>query len=232
MDNYMQIKTANQERIFVEKEADEWFCRNSSSLITPAPKNHRIMKSIEHVQLPERGILLDVGGATGRLSARFLMEYPGWVCRVVEPSAKAIAAGKEVFPEIQFYQASITQPGGMPWADVDLIIVSGVLCWVDRLLLSRAVANLDGALRDGGLVVISDFDSPSLKANAYKHHAELFTFKQDYAKIFEYLGIYHLVFRESQKIANHSVSDQKDCYDQHWVTTVLRKDLLGRYFKA
>lgn len=220
-----------QDTIFINQEADAWFERNAESSTTPVSPDHRVLQALRQVALPQQGILLDVGGASGKVAAGFQRGYPEWQCCVVEPSPKAIAAGQTVFPQIKFYQGSITQPEGLPWTSVDVVIVSSVFHWVDRSLLSRAVCNVDLALKDGGFLVISDFDSPFLRANAYKHHAGLYTYKQDYAEIFYGLGIYHIIYRLSENLVSHSSSDLTDPYDRQWVTTVLRKDLQGRYFR-
>ncbi|NEQ87661.1 MAG: class I SAM-dependent methyltransferase, partial [Moorea sp. SIO2I5] len=158
----------NQEKVFLEKEADAWFNRNSASIVEPAPPDHPVLQALRNLDLPLEGTMLDIGGAAGQVSAGFLREYPAWSCCVVEPSSRAISAGNVAFPNLEFAQGSIAQPEGMPWTEVDIVIVSGVFVWVDRLLLSRAVANVDGALKDSGLLVISDFDSPVLRANSYR----------------------------------------------------------------
>ena len=227
----MMVSVA-QDAIFLNQEADAWFERNAAGATTAAPPEDRVLQALKHVKLPNQGVLLDVGGAAGRLAAGFQREYPEWACRVIEPSAKAIAAGQVAFPQIEFCQGSITQPEGLSSTSVvDLVIVAGVFCLVDRSLLSRALCNVDLALKDGGFLVIADFDSPSLRANAYKHQAGVYTYKQDYAEIFRQLGTYHIIYRLSENLADLSSSDLTDTYDRQWVTTVLKKDIQGRYFK-
>ncbi|WKT81359.1 class I SAM-dependent methyltransferase [Thermosynechococcus sp. PP45] len=219
-----------QDTIFVNQEADAWYERNAASATEPAPANDRILRALSHLTLPAQGILIDVGGSSGRVAEGFRRQYPQWHCRVVEPSGKAIAAGKKAFPHLEFTQGSITQAQGLPWQEATIVVISSVFHWVDRSLLSRAVANVDLALKDGGYLVISDFDSPFLRANAYKHRSGLYTYKQDYAEIFRQLGIYHLIYRFSETLVDHSGSDLDDPYDRQWVTSILRKDLQDRYF--
>lgn len=224
------LEKIDQEKIFLEQEADAWFKRNPS-VLQPAPSNHRVLKALNCIELPSEGCLLDIGGATGSVSAGFMRDHPDWLVRVVEPSAEAIAAGKQTFPELEFAQGSISQREGIPWSDSDVVIVSGVFCVVDRNLLAQAIANVDAALKDGGLLVINDFDSPSLRANPYKHYEGLFTYKQDYAEIFRALGTYQLIWRQSSKFEGLSSGDISDPYDQQGVTVVLCKDTYGRYFR-
>lgn len=82
-----------------------------------------------------------------------------------------------------------------------------------------------------GVLVVADFDSPFLRANPYKHFAGAYSYKQDYAQIFNSLGIYHTVYRFSENLVEHSASDNNDPYDRQWAITILKKDLQGRYFR-
>jgi SAM-dependent methyltransferase len=202
--------------------------RNSGSL-SAAPPDDPILAALSTLTLNEQGTMLDVGGASGRIAAGFLRDHPRWFVRVVEPSAEAIAAGRNLFPGVSFDQGSIANPLPAPpdGSHYDVVVISGVLCWVERALLSRAIANTDTALSDGGLLVIADFDPPAPRANPYHHAPGVFTYKQDYAQSYLSLGIYHLEFRRS--VAYGSASNPSDPYDRHWMTGVLRKDLHGRY---
>lgn len=221
----------DQETIFVRKEADAWFTRNATTVVKAASPEHRVLAALRQVDLPKAGVLLDIGGSSGMIAEGFRQEHSSWTCRVVEPSGEAIAAGAEAFPHVEFSQGSIAQPEGLPWGEADVVLVSGVFCWVDRRLLSRAICNVDVALKPSGLLVISDFDPPFLRANPYHHHPGLYTYKQDYAEIFRQLGTYHLLYRHSETMTSHSASDEGDRYDCQWATSVLRKDLQGRYFQ-
>jgi SAM-dependent methyltransferase len=218
----------SQERAFLDGEADAWMRRNSASLSAASPDDP-ILAALGELTLNERGALLDVGGASGRIAAGFLRDHPEWSVRVVEPSGEAIAAGRKLFEGVMFDQGSITNPLPAPsdGTHYDVVVISGVLCWVERALLSRAIANSDAALSDGGLLVIADFDPPAPRANPYHHAPGIFTYKQDYAQSFLSLGIYHLEYRRT--VAHGSGSNPGDPYDRHWMTAVLRKDLHGRY---
>ena len=221
-----------QEYAFITKEADAYFERNAAATLVPAPTDHHVLSALRPIALPERGVLIDVGGGTGQLAAGFLEIHPGWRATVIEPSQRAIEAGRMAFPSIEFRKGSITNPDDMALGPADLVFVCTVFCWVERGLLSRAVSNVDLICRNSGLLVISDFDSPFRRANPYKHYDGLFTFKQDYAGIFPGLGTYTLLSRESISLLDHTTSDERDPYDQQWATSILRKDLTGLYYKA
>lgn len=220
----------SQEKVFLDQEANAWFRRNTSASVVPASSEDKVIKSVASLDISDTGVLIDVGGGAGRIAEGFRREYPGWDCKVFEPSLEAISVGQSLFPAVEFRSGSICQPEGILWQGVDIIVVSAVFHWVDRELLSRAVCNVDSALKDGGLLVITDFDSPSMRRNPYNHYSGIYTYKQDYARIFRELGIYHLLSHKSENLDNSSAYDRSDYYDRQWVTSVLKKDVTGRYF--
>lgn len=206
-----------------------WFQRNVEQSCQPIPPDSAVLSLLTTCRLTEAGALLDVGGGSGRTAAGFMNVYPGWMAMVVEPSGKAIDAGRRTFPQLSFTQRSMTEPMPLPEGreGYDVVICSAVLHWCDRSLLSRTIANVDTALLDGGFLVIKDFDAPFPRANAYTHREGLWTYKQDYVACFTALGIYHVERRLSRD--EGSASNPADPYDRRWATTVLRKDLRGRY---
>lgn len=219
-----------QETAFIQSEADAWFERNSDNLLIPVDSNHHVIRAINRLSLPENGEFADLGGGSGKVSARVLNMFPNWRGHVLEPSGKAVQQGQEAFPALRFYQGSITRPSDMPNSLFDLVIVCGVFTWVDRCLLSQAVANVDSLIKQGGYLVVSDFDPAYPRANPYHHRSGLFTYKQDYSLPFLALNTYSLVLRESLSLSEHTGCDPEDPYDTQWMTAVLRKDLQGRYF--
>jgi SAM-dependent methyltransferase len=224
-----RVSDVSQESAFRDGEADAWIRRNPGA-VTVAPSHHPALAALGAVGVGESGSLIDVGGAAGSVAAGFLRLHPGWSARVVDLSGEAIEMGRAAFPEIRFDQGSITRSlplSGNPDGGYDVVLVSGVLCWVERALLSAAVASTDAALADGGLLVISDFNAPHQRINPYAHRPGLFTYKQDYTQCYLGLAIYHEEYRRSYVAG--SESDPTDPYDARWVTSVLRKDLNGRY---
>lgn len=218
-----------QEQAFLDGEADAWMRRNPYSAELP-PADDPLLAAFAVCEFPEKGAFLDAGGAAGRIGAAFLRSHPSWLVRVVDASGEAIAAGRRAFPDVLFDQGTLTKPLPAAYperAAYDVVVVSGVLCWIERGLLSHAIANTDAALVDGGLLVIADHDAPIPRANPYVHRAGLFTYKQDYANCYLALGTYHLMYRRS--IVYGSAANPADPYDRQWMTAVLRKDLTGRY---
>lgn len=212
-----------QEQAFLSEEGDAWTTRNAKA-VAAAPATDPVLRALATVRLPEQGRLLDAGGSVGRIAAGFHLLRPSWSCRVVEASASAVAIGRRQFPAVDFAAGSIAR---LSESGFDVVIASAVLHWIDRALLAPTIAGLDAALVDGGVLVIHDFDAPFPRANAYVHREGIFTYKQDYAACFTALGIYHVESRSSVDLG--TAADPSDPYDRRWVTTVMRKDLQGRY---
>jgi SAM-dependent methyltransferase len=221
-----------QDAAFIHHEADAWFARNEKKLKKAGPAlaaKDPTMKLLDIVRLPRKGRFLDLGGGNGRVSAGFITRHRHWHATVIEPSQKAIRSGRETFPYIEFHQGSVTKRDQLPQEQFDMVLIRGVLCWVDRKLLSQAIANIDSLVKNGGYLVVSDFYTPAPRANPYHYRKGLFTFKQDYVAPFLALNIYSESHRISSPMSGHTQGNKRDPYDVWWTDAVLRKDLEGRY---
>ena len=218
----------NQENVFIEGQSDAWFDRNFKNGIKALPEEHRIIRLVKSLDLPSSGNLIDVGGAAGSVAAGIIKVCPGWKATVLEPSQKAVKAGSKIFPWIDFIQGSIAKKNDMPNKAFDIALVSGVLCVIDRSLLSQAIANIDSLIKPNGHIIIYDFYTPFPRANDYHHQDGIFTYKQDYSLPFKSLNIYTEIYRNSGPV-KHSNFDNVDPYDVWTLISVLQKDLMGRY---
>ncbi len=219
---------STQEDKFIEKEGDAWFERNKPSKLKPVTKEHNVIKGMMAVNLPASGSLIDLGGGVGSVAAGAIKFFPNWKASVLEPSRKAIEAGKKTFPGIDFRCGSLTREIDLPNEKYDLAIISMVFSWIDRSLLSKAVSNIDHLVKPGGHIVIQDFYTPTPKANKYHYDKDLFTYKQDYTLPFKALNIFTEIYSKSSE-TNHTKFDENDSYDTWLVTSILLKDLKGRY---
>jgi ubiquinone/menaquinone biosynthesis C-methylase UbiE len=218
-----------QETVFIQKEADSWFERNAHSILEPANENHNVIQALKKINFTYPVKFIDLGGGAGKVSAGIKIIYPDWGATVLEPSGKAVQAGQDRFPEVQFLKGSLTQAEDMPNENFDLAIVCGVFTWIDRELLSQAIANVDKLIRPGGYLVINDFETPYPRANPYHHHPGLYTYKQDYTLPFMALNLYTEIYRQSGQMQNHTKANEGDPYDTWWTTAILQKDITGRY---
>lgn len=218
----------SQEYIFIKREADAFYERNFSKLSVPVSQNHNVIKSIKNITLPKSASFIDLGGGSGAVAAGIKKSQPSWKATVLEPSKKAIKLGSKIFPWIDFVNGSLTQKKDMPKRTYDLAIISMVFSWIDRSLLSQAIANVDNLVKPEGYILIHDFYTPFPHANNYHHKEGLFTYKQDYALPFLSLNTYTEVCRNLGKDANSSF-DKDDHYDATTMVAVLQKDLSNRY---
>lgn len=221
----------NQEDIFINQESDAWFDRNSSKIVEPVSTDHNVIKAVLSINLPKSGSFIDLGGGVGSVSARIKKLFPDWKGTVLEPSQKARNHGSKIFPLIDFAPGSLAKKEDMPIKDYDLVIISMVLTWIDRTLLTQAIANIDNLVKPGGHIIIQDFYTPFPRANNYHHTEGVLTYKQDYPLLFTSTNLYTEILKD-QKYVSHSTYDESDPYDCCLMTSVLRKDLFERYRKS
>lgn len=156
-------------------------------------------------------------------------QLPDWEVFNVDISPEAIAFGRRVFPQVEHHCLSISsiEPRLISAiGDMDVIFVVGVLLWVDRAGLSRAIANVDESLRDGGLLLISDFLPSTRRKNPIKHSPDHFTYKQDYSEPFLSLGTYQTVALSTRIAEQPTVVDAQE---RRAAVHLLRKNLTGLY---
>jgi ubiquinone/menaquinone biosynthesis C-methylase UbiE len=73
-----------------------------------------------------------------------------------------------------------------------------------RFMMMKSIYEVDRVLRQGGFLVITDFDTPVKYVRDNKHNEHLPVYKDNYAHVFESLG-YTLVEK-------HSYSHNGDCF--------------------
>ncbi len=221
----------SQEDYFSSSGGDDYFERNSEGQGQPylgAPA-FELLRGLSEGTLPARGRATVLGGSGGRIAAGLSGVLPGWKLTNVDISAKAIDFGRTAFAEFEHYCLSITSKAPdllSAIGDQDLIYVAGVLLWVDRRSLARAVANIDESLRDGGHLLITDFLPSGPRRNPIRHSPEHYTYKQDYSAPFLSLGTYELVSMNSHIAPQRdglSVDERRSGHH------LLRKDLSGLY---
>ncbi len=180
-----------QDDIFLHAEGDRWFARNRDALHGFDPSTDLPMRLMALYDL-RPGSVLEVGAANGaRLAC--IHQLTGARTHAVEPSAEAIDEGKARYPWVTFVRATA---GAMPLREsYDLVIVNFVLHWIDRATLLRSAAELDRLVRDGGFLIVGDFQPASRLRVPYHHLKEsgVYTYKQDYGALFRASGLYHPV---------------------------------------
>lgn len=221
----------NQDTYFFHVEGDAWFKRNKDALAAGKKTDwpEFLLGMIQHPS--DLAKVLELGCANGwRLNAlQQKLDVGRARCVGVDASAEAIEAGKQQFPRLTLLRGVLTD---VPLQEeFDLVIVNFVLHWVDRSTLARSVSEIDRLVRDDGLLILGDFlpDAPQLRPYHHAKDQAIYTFKQDYAKIFEALGTYRELARvtfnhdaPSSDIRTADASNRGGCI-------LLKKSLQGYY---
>lgn len=219
-----------QDDVFLGGEGDAWFVRNRAALqVAGAERHDWPLALIERLDGRERiASVVELGCSNGWRLARL---QRGMAARMVgvEASAAAVADGKARYPGLVLLQGGLAE---LPLQEqFDLTIVFFVLHWIDRSSVARCIAEIDRVTRDGGLLVLGDF-LPDYPQRRHYHHlpqADLYTYKQDYAKIFEAMGTYREIARTTFD-HEHPGDQIKTAHSgSRCVCTVLQKSLTGFY---
>ncbi len=187
-----------QKSVFVRSEGDEWFDRNRIALAESSPLRDSLVERIAQ-HLPHGGTtasqVLEIGcGQGGNLNGlSSVREIRG---SGIDPSGRAVSSGAAAFPHLEL---CVGTADALPYGDgsQDMVWFGFCLYLVDRSLLQRVVAEADRVLRDGGLLVVVDFDPLVPCKREYHHKAGLYSYKMDYARLFLANPAYSLVEKYS-----------------------------------
>lgn len=187
-----------QKTVFVQSEGDEWFDRNRIALAESSPLRDSLVARIAQ-HLPRGGTaiwhVLEIGcGQGGNLDA--LSRVRDIQGHGIDPSGRAVSSGSFTFPHLEL---CVGTADALPYADesLDMVWFGFCLYLVDRNLLQRVVAEADRVLRDGGLLVVVDFDPLFPCKRDYHHKAGLYSYKMDYVRLFLANPAYSLVEKYS-----------------------------------
>lgn len=218
-----------QDQVFLAFEGDQWFLRNKGAmadeqgfdwqcyLIDLLPEKHNI------------ATVLELGCSDGYRLNRLSKLLPQAQFYGLDASLEATQSGQERYPHLYLKQGLLA---AVPFEQAfDLVIVEGVLCWSDRSTLAQAVAEIDRMTKDGGILALGDF-SPDFAQRRHYHHlpnAEVYTYKQDYAKIFEALGTYKELVKITFNHDDVKLTIAPSTSSHRYASTLLHKSLHGFY---
>ncbi|MSR71066.1 MAG: class I SAM-dependent methyltransferase [Candidatus Taylorbacteria bacterium] len=185
-------KETNQEDMFFNGEADNYFERNKEHLLDKERNTTDIpiLRMIETYSLNPKKVL-DIGCGNGYVLNKIYEKY-GSRCVGVEPGKKAIIHGTKNFPKIKIkrglaYDLPINET-------FDIVILNYVFHWISRQKLFKSISEIDRVLKDGGYIIIGDF-MPDYPTKNHYHHKEGFTYKLDYSALFTASALYTQVCR-------------------------------------
>lgn len=173
-----------QETEFLNNEGDQWYGRNKDK-----PYNNYRNEIIASV-IPEPSSIVEFGCGDGRYLADLQNLY-GSKCLGIEPSDAAITIGRKQYPGLTFICGTASYRFLLK--EYDLVIYGFCLYLCDRSSLCNIVAAGDRALKNGGHLVIHDFDPEHSHRVPYHHMEGLFSYKQDYSKLWLANPAYSLV---------------------------------------
>jgi SAM-dependent methyltransferase len=221
-----------QDQIFLASEGNQWFQRNKAAiadehgfdwqcyLIDLLPEKHKINR------------VLELGCADGYRLNRLSKFLPQAEFFGLDASLEAIQSGQQRYPQLVLKQGLLT---AVPFEQAfDLVIVEGVLCWCDRSTLAQAIAEIDRVTANGGILALGDF-SPDFPQRGRYHHlpdAQVYTYKQDYAKIFETLGTYQQLVRINFNHSDPKLMISPSPSGDRYASSLLQKSLGGYYAEA
>lgn len=178
-----------QEAKFVNSEGDAWYLRNKDK-----PYIDHLGHAVRNcgVDLTHANIM-EIGCGRGDCIGTISQKNYG-VCVGLDPSEKAMLTASDRYPRVRFMRGTARSLPTSIGHDFDIIIYSFCLYLCDRENLSQIVMECDDLLKeDGGRLIIYDFDPDHPHKVAYHHVPGLFSYKQDYSRLWLANPAYSLV---------------------------------------
>lgn len=218
-----------QKEAFIKYEANAWFKRNQDALMAYQPENDTIISLLKAYGLNPESIL-EIGCSAGYRLNALKLEFSGSTVYGLEPSTDAISFGKNVYPDVNFYQGTVDDLSTYESGQFDLVIVGFVFYVVDRTLLLKSIGEIDRVLKDKGHLVILDFFSETTLKRKYQHIDEFaaYSFKQNYDQVFSATQLYHLLNKSCFNHDTHKLDAETD-FQNLFSISLLKKDLYASY---
>ena len=205
-----------QKDIFLESEGDSYFNRNIedfSKFFDP------LLTTIDKIPLDSSSKInvLEIGcGNSYRLLN--LKKLKTWSVYGIDPSTESVLNAKKNNIIIKKATAD-----AIPFKDnfFDLVIFGFCLYLCDREDLFKISYETDRVLKDRSWLLIYDFWAETYKKNEYKHNEHIFSFKDDYSKMFSWHPSYTIFSNNIQHHEKHTYTDD----NEEWIgISLLRKN--------
>lgn len=208
-----------QRRAFVEGEGDAWY-RRSHDINLRHTYRDRLL-----AYLKPKDSVLEIGCSDGG-NLRWLKQHIDIRGFGIDPSSEAVSEGLRIDPTLELHVGTADDLPFTQTVEFDMVWLGFFLYLVDRELLTRVVAESDRVLRNGGLLVLTDFDTGYPRRRSYRHLEGLVSFKMDYASLFLAFPHYHLIEKVPIIEAEIGFDPVRSRRVGMWVLT---KDLEGAY---
>jgi len=185
-----------QKEIFLEKEWDMRFDRNQEKVRS---KDDDIIINYfkENIENPLN--ILEIGCSDWRRLNKLYETYK-CKCYGIDPSTQAIKSGKKNY---KILDLTIWTADKLPYENnsFDNIIIGFCLYLCDRKDLFKIAYEVDRVLKNGWNLFILDFYSDFWFKNKYIHREWLYSYKMNYAKLFDRNPSYNTAY---MKIFSHA----------------------------
>jgi ubiquinone/menaquinone biosynthesis C-methylase UbiE len=187
-----------QEQVFLNGEADNWFKRNES-MLGESQSAIDVEVVSQFLQPFKQSIekILEIGCSNGKKLQGICsaIDASGYG---IDPSQTAIEDGKSRFAGKDINLAVGTASKlEFPDSYFDVVYFGFSLYLLDRSSLFQSIAEADRVLRDGGYLVIHDFDPGFRTKRSYVHREGVSSYKNSYSDFFVSSGHYYLVSKSS-----------------------------------
>jgi ubiquinone/menaquinone biosynthesis C-methylase UbiE len=188
----------DQSAVFLEGEGDNYFRRNKAALDVPGEANEITWLGRELLSFKEKvNNILEIGSSNGAKLAQ--------ICSILHAGGQGIDPSKQAVDEGNLKLAGknvhlqVGTAATLPFADrsFDLVYFGFCLYLLDRQNLFPAIAEASRVLKNGGFLAITDFDPIHRHKRPYHHKDGVFSFKQDYSRLFTEGGLFYLVSKNS-----------------------------------
>ncbi|MBI5683048.1 MAG: class I SAM-dependent methyltransferase [Deltaproteobacteria bacterium] len=220
----------NQDMVFHKSEGNSWFQRNKSVLEKEGKVDWPtyLLNLLDNKS--EIRSIAELGCTNGWRLYQLSKKIIGAKLVGVDASLEAIEDGRKRYPELEMHQGLLSQ---LPIQDeFDIVIVNFVLHWVDRETLIKSDAEIDRVTKDGAFLILGDFLPDCQQRRRYHHlpNERVYTYKQDYARIFESFGTYKEFTRFTYDHDNVEQNSIKPCSSSSRAfCSILHKSLEGYY---
>ncbi len=207
-----------QKEIFENREADQWFIRNKKKYEDTNVESNIVVESLKTIEIIPKKVL-EIGCSNGTRLNDFNKAFSS-ECFGIDPSIKAIENGKEQYPHIDL---QVGTADSLPFDDdsFDMIIFGFCLYLCDRKDLFKIAFEADRCLANNGFLIIYDFCTPFPYKNTYTHTEDVFSYKMDYAKLFNWNPLYNKIFHT---VFSHSGFSTRHIPDENVAVTILHKN--------